>query len=106
MSGTGTGTGVPETAHRTLRLLEVLWEHFGDGVTVSEAATLSGLDRSSASRGLAQLREAGYAETIPETGRWRVSHRIARKALALWRSLDRAEQRLTESRRRIGAEVA
>lgn len=90
------------TTHRTLRALDTLWAHFAEGLTAAEVASLSGLNDSSAVRALQQLAAAGYAEQIEETKRWRISHRIGRQAMLIWRSIDAAQQRLADSRARLG----
>lgn len=90
--------------HRDLRVLDVLWDHFADGLLPSEVARLAQIHESGATRALQSLARAGYAEPIEETGRWRLAHRVARRAVAVLRSLDRAESRLAESRQRIGYE--
>ena len=86
-----------------LRVRERLMDHFAEGASPTELSHATGITASSMTRILATLRKAGFAEQIPETGRWRLSHRIARKGVHISQSLVRARDRLEESITRIAA---
>lgn len=88
---------------RILRTLLILAEHALDGVTPGEIARQLNTLPSNTTRDLANLRLAGLAEVMPN-GRWRIAPRLVELALALQRSLDSAQRRLEETRRRYSHE--
>lgn len=88
---------------RILRTLLILAEHALDGAAPGEIARQLSTLPSNTTRDLANLRLAGLAEVTPN-GRWRIAPRLAELALALQRSLDSAQRRLEETRRRYSHE--
>ncbi len=84
---------------RALRTLLMLAAHDLDGLAPGEIARSLNTLPSNTTRDLANLRLAGLAETLGN-GRWRISPRLAELAITLQRNLDRARQRLEETRRR------
>lgn len=52
-------------------------------------------------RDLHNLREAGLAEKLPDSERWRLAPRIVQIAQSYQRYMDRAAQRLEETRQRF-----
>lgn len=88
---------------RILRTLLILAEHALDGVTPGEIARQLATLPSNTTRDLANLRLAGLAEVMAN-GRWRIAPRLVELALALQRSLDSAQRRLEETRRRYSHE--
>lgn len=56
-------------------------------------------------RDLHNLREAGLAEQLPDSERWRLAPRLVQVATAHQRYLERAAARLDEVRQRYGREI-
>lgn len=81
---------------RILRALLVLSGNEFQGLAPGEVAKALGVGPSTATRDLHNLREAGFAEQIQETGRWRLGPKPVQIALAFSNQLQRAEQRLQE----------
>lgn len=96
-------TGVVEAAVKVFGVLDVLFDHFAEGLAPSEVAKAARSTASHATRALQTLEAAGYAERIPETNRWRPAIRIARHATSIHRSIDRQELRTNELRQRVGS---
>lgn len=88
---------------RILRTLLTLAEHDLDGLSPGEIARSLDTLPSNTTRDLANLRLAGLAEALP-SGRWRIAPRLVELSLALQRSLDQAQRRLEETRRRYTQE--
>lgn len=87
---------------RSLSVLTLLRRaDFIHGVAPSEIARELRIPASSVTRITQRLIEDGYAERIPETGRLRMSHGLARDAVRLLQSLDDASRRLAETRQRL-----
>jgi DNA-binding IclR family transcriptional regulator len=89
-----------DAQQRILRLLGVLAGNEITGLKPSEVAQLNQCAPSVATRDLANLREAGLAELVPETGRWRLAPGIVQIAIKHMAALERAETRLAETRNR------
>jgi DNA-binding IclR family transcriptional regulator len=89
-----------EAQQRILRLLVTLAGNEVTGLKPSEIATLQGSARPMVTRDLANLREAGLAELVPETDRWRLAPQIVQISMKHMAALDRAEKRLGETRNR------
>lgn len=81
---------------RILRALLVLAGNEFQGLAPGELAKALGVNPSTATRDLHNLREAGFAEQIQETGRWRLGPKPVQIALAFSNHLQRAQQRLHE----------
>jgi DNA-binding IclR family transcriptional regulator len=81
---------------RILRALLVLAGNEFMGVAPGELASSLGVPPSTATRDLHNLRAAGFAEQIQETGRWRLGPKPVQIALAFTNHLQRAESRLRE----------
>jgi DNA-binding IclR family transcriptional regulator len=90
-----------KSAGKVLAVLDVLLRNFAHGFTSSELQKETGSSASDMTRYTATLEKAGYAERIPETGRWRPSHRMAQHAVQILASLDSAQQRITEAKNRL-----
>jgi len=109
MSTTAPATAAAATAttythegqQRVLRLLLLLAGHEITGLAPADIAKQQGCNASAVTRDLANLAEAGLAEQVPETGRWRLAPQIVQIALRHMAALDRAEQRLAETRNRF-----
>lgn len=85
-----------ESQQRILRTLTVLAGNEFNGLTPSEVAKAVRTSASNATRDLANLREAGLAEVIQETGRWRLGPKLIQIAVAFSTHLNRAQTRLDE----------
>ena len=89
-----------EAQQRILRLLVVLSGNEVTGLKPSEIAVLNQCAPPMVTRDLANLREAGMAELVPETDRWRLAPAVVQIALKHMTALERAETRLAETRNR------
>jgi DNA-binding IclR family transcriptional regulator len=96
-----TSRDVIQAAARVLRAEEVLLRAFAHGVSPGELAKSLSISPPAATRCLKTLEHAGRAERVPETSRWRASHRLGRLAIQAVHSLDRAEADARESRQRL-----
>lgn len=85
---------------RILKLLSLLAGNEITGMTPAHIATAQKCNASMVTRDLDNLRTAGFAELVPETGRWRLAPEVVQIALKHMAALDRAEQRLAETRNR------
>ncbi|QBP09829.1 helix-turn-helix domain-containing protein [Cupriavidus metallidurans] len=94
-----------QSAGKVLDVLAVLLGHFAHGLSPTELSRATGLDPSAITRYVATLEEKGFAERIPETSRIRPSHQLARHAIAILQSLDGAQSRIEESRRRLSSNL-
>jgi DNA-binding IclR family transcriptional regulator len=89
-----------EGQQRILRLVVLLAGNEITGLAPADIARQQGCSASIVTRDLANLREAGLAEAVPETGRWRLGPQVVQIALAHMTALERAETRLAETRNR------
>lgn len=85
---------------RILRLITLLAGHEITGIAPADIARQQDCAASMVTRDLDNLRTAGFAELVPETGRWRLAPQVVQIALAHMTALDRAEARLAETRQR------
>jgi DNA-binding IclR family transcriptional regulator len=92
---------VIQAAHRVLRAEEVLLRAFAYGLAAGELAKALSISPPAATRCLKTLEHAGRAERVPETNRWRASHRLGRLAIQAVHSLDRAASDAADSRQRL-----
>lgn len=86
-----------EGQQRILRLVSLLAGNEVHGLPPSEIAKLQSCSAPMVTRDLDNLRTAGFAEQVPETGRWRLSPQVVQIAIKHMAALDRAQQRLTET---------
>lgn len=86
---------------RILRLLTILAGNEVTGLAPSDVAAAANCTASIATRDLANLKTAGMAEQIPETGRWRLAPLIVQISRQHAIALDRAQQRMDETRARF-----
>jgi DNA-binding IclR family transcriptional regulator len=89
-----------DAQQRILRLVLVLAGNEITGLKPSEIAQLNQCKPPMVTRDLANLREAGLAELVPETDRWRLAPQVVQIALKHMAALERAETRLAETRNR------
>lgn len=92
-----------EAQQRLLRLITLLAGHEIVGITPAEVAHQMDVKAPTVTRDLDNLRTGGYAEQVPETGRWRLSPQIVRIATRHSVALSQAEDRLNEIKQRYGA---
>lgn len=90
---------------RILRALVVLAGNEFQGLAPGELAKALGVNPSTATRDLHNLREAGFAEQIQETNRWRLGPKPVQIALAFSTALSRARSRLDEITNRYSREL-
>lgn len=86
---------------RVLKMLMRLAGHEIEGLAPSELAAALRTSASNVTRDLANLREAGLAEPIDGSGRWRLTPRIVHVSLAAGAAFTKASDRLDEVRNRF-----
>lgn len=86
---------------RILRVLMFLFGHEVSGLAPGELAKALQITASDATRDLANMKYAGLAEQIQDSGRWRLTPRLPQRALAMLNEIDRAESRTAEVRQRF-----
>jgi DNA-binding IclR family transcriptional regulator len=91
---------------RLLKLIQALAGYEINGVAPAALAREVGCSAACITRDMDNLRTAGLAEEVPETGRWRLGPGIVQIALKHMNALDRAEKRLAEVRNRYSRETA
>lgn len=89
-----------EPQQRILKLLGVLAGQEVHGLAPSDIAKAQGCTASIVTRDLANLRIAGMAEQVPETGRWRLAPPIVQIAIRHQVGLARAQSKVDEIRSR------
>ena len=89
-----------EAQQRILRLVQTLAGNEIYGLTPTEIATAQGCSAPMVTRDLANLVEAGLAEQVPETKRWRLAPPLIQLSLKHLAYLERAEGRVGETRNR------
>lgn len=92
-----------DAQQRVMRLITLLSGHEVTGITPSEIARELGCNAPMVTRDMANLQQGGYAEQVPETGRWRLAPQVVQIAVRHMVALDRAATRLDEVRQRYGA---
>ena len=85
-----------EGQQRVLALVLLLAGHEITGLAPAEIAKAQGCNASAVTRDLANLQEAGFAEVVPETGRWRLAPQIVQISIRHAAALTRAQARLDE----------
>lgn len=86
---------------RVLQILMLLAGHELLGLAPSEIAKAVRTSASNVTRDLANLREAGMAELIQDTGRWRITPRVGQIALRVMNALGEARRRVEENAQRF-----
>lgn len=89
---------------RALRLVGILAGHELHGIAPKDMADSLGVSAGTITRDLHNLREAGMAEQIQETGRYRLAPKLVQIALAHMTAMDRAERQLGEIKQRFTRE--
>lgn len=91
---------------RILKLIQALAGYEITGVAPAALARDVGCSAACVTRDIDNLRTAGLAEEVPETGRWRLGPAVVQIALKHMSAIDRAERRLAEVRNRYSREAA
>lgn len=91
-----------DAQQRLLRLVLLLAGNEVTGTAPADIAREQGCSASMVTRDMANLVQAGWAELVPETGRWRLAPQVVQIAVRHMVALDRATQRLDEVRQRYG----
>lgn len=81
---------------RLLRLITVLAGNELHGISPGELATALNTTPSSITRDLANLREAGWADEMADTGRWRLGTKPVQIAVSFTQGIQRAQAKLDE----------
>ena len=90
-----------ESQQRILKVLDLLFGHEITGLAPGEIAKSVDVNASAVTRDLANLAEAGMAEEIGSTGRYRITPRLGSRALATLQTFDRAEKQLGDLKTRF-----
>lgn len=85
---------------RLLRTVLLLAGNELAGLAPSDLAKALDTNPSNVTRDLANLKEAGLAEQLPETGRWRLGPKIVQVAVDFQLNLERSQSRVDEIRQR------
>lgn len=98
---TSTSAYTNEGQQRILGLVTLLAGHEITGISPSDIGRQQGCSASAVTRDLQNLLQAGFAEQVPETGRWRLAPQVVQIAIRHMAALDRAQARLDETRNRF-----
>ncbi len=90
-----------KSAGKVLAVLDVLLRNFAHGFSPTELVKETGFGASDITRYVGTLVTAGFAERIQETGRIRPSHRFARSAVQIMRSMEAMDEQIQQSKSRI-----
>lgn len=85
---------------RLLKAVVLLAGNEFSGLAPSDLAKALNTNPSNVTRDLANLREAGLAEQLPDTGRWRLGPKLVQIALAFSDHMSRATNRIDEMQQR------
>lgn len=96
---------INQAQQRILRLTLALAGNEFAGLTPAELARSVGCSASAVTRDLANLREAGLAERMEDTGRWRLGPKLIQVALAFVSCRTRAKVRIDELDNRYDREI-
>jgi len=94
-----------KSQQRVLSIVALLAGNEFHGLLPSEIAKAIHATPSMITRDLHNIREAGFAEQVPETGRWRLGPKLVQIALAFSTSLSRAQARVGEIQNRYTREI-
>lgn len=86
---------------RILALVKLLAGHEIVGIAPSQIAQHQQCSASLVTRDLANLKQAGFAEQVPETNYWRLAPEIVQISLRHATALSRAQARLDEVSQRF-----
>jgi DNA-binding IclR family transcriptional regulator len=94
---------ISDSQQRLLRMVMALAGHEVNGLAPGQIAKLADCSPSQATRDLANLQAAGWAEQVPDLRTWRLGPAPVRLALAHMAGMDRVQRRMGEVRSRFGA---
>lgn len=85
---------------RILKVLDLMFGHEINGLAPGEIAKSITANPSAITRDLANLVEAGMVEEIMQTGRYRITPRLASRVLATLNTFDAAKTKLNDLHQR------
>lgn len=85
---------------RLLRAIVLLAGNEFNGLAPSDLAKALKTNPSNVTRDLANLKEAGLAEQLPDTGRWRLGPKLVQVAVAFSEHMATSADRMAEIRQR------
>ena len=85
---------------RLLKAVVLLAGNEFNGLAPSDLAKALNTNPSNVTRDLANLKEAGLAEQLPDTGRWRLGPKLIQIALAFSDHMSRSSARIEEMQQR------
>lgn len=91
---------ISKSQQRILRILVFLGGHEVRGLAPGEIARSLQILPANVTHDLANLREAGLAEPLPDTNRWRLTPRLPQIALAMLNRISSAKHRIQEVEQR------
>jgi len=91
---------INNSQQRLLRTILLLAGNELAGLAPSDLAKALDTGPSNVTRDLANLKEAGLAEQLPETGRWRLGPKVVQIAVDFQLNLGRSQSRVDEIRQR------
>lgn len=97
MSG---GAYTNDAQQRILRLLQTLAGNEITGLAPAEIARQQGCTAPMVTRDLANLFQAGLAEQVPDTARWRLTPVLIQLSFKYMANVERAEKKLAETQNR------
>lgn len=97
---------INDAQQRVLTELHLLAGHELHGLAPGEIARELKVSPGTITRDMANLKEAGYAEQIPETCRWRLGPKVVQIGLKFQNALARAEARVADISNRYTRNVA
>ncbi|MGP1628343.1 MAG: IclR family transcriptional regulator [Giesbergeria sp.] len=86
------------------RIIRLQFALFGDAVNGYPPAALAqavGCSASAMTRDLDNLRTAGVAERLDDTGHWRLTPRLPQQSIKVFGAIDAAQRRVDEARNRF-----
>ncbi|MBL3601601.1 MAG: helix-turn-helix transcriptional regulator [gamma proteobacterium endosymbiont of Lamellibrachia anaximandri] len=86
---------------RIVKILLFLGGHEVNGLAPGEIANGLSITPNNVTHDLANLRLAGVAEQLPESGRWRLTPRVPQIAMAMLNGISRAESKTNEVKNRF-----
>lgn len=86
---------------RLLKAVLLLAGNELNGLAPSDLAKALDTNPSNVTRDLANLKEAGLAEQLPETGRWRLGPKVVQIAVDFFTNLERSQSRVDEIKQRF-----
>lgn len=90
-----------DAQQRILKVVLLLGEDVIAGLAPSQIAKELGVKAPYVTRDLENLRTAGWALQIEETGRWILAAKAGALGVKVMQSLDRADRKVTEARNRF-----